>query len=106
MQEEQIVTKYKTTCDKCKDYGYFFCSPGGEYSSKDYLKGCQKPEILIIAINSRGDVGTPHKKSKDDLINFNPLTEHKKAQRFYSKYKGISQNLFDNWCSNEYCRRN
>lgn len=103
--EINLAPEYKMTCEDCKDLAtsgaatYCFKVPANSlYLPSDYLKGNQSPEILIIAINPRGDVGSVHEKTKDDLIGFSPLKELG-AKRFYSKYKGVSEYIFNNWCS-------
>ncbi len=105
--QETNVPQEVITCRICEDVytvgteRYCFKVPAiSTYEPYAYLKGCQTPEILIIAINPRGPIGTVHEKTKDDLINFKPSGE-KQAQRFYSKYKGISQSMYNNWDSNE-----
>lgn len=105
--DDNRVIDHVTTCDICKDVNtssdkrYCFKVPSiGQYKPDEYLKGCQRPEILIIAINPRGPIGSVHEITKEQLSNFKPSGEIN-ARRFYSKYKGISQLIYNNWCSNE-----
>ena len=83
---------FETTCCKCKDYGYSFSCP----KPNQYIKSSQTPEILIIAINPGGKVGSPHEQTLEQLIKFNPAKDTGNGG-FYNWYKKTSESLYNNW---------
>lgn len=96
---------YQIICNKCqnlyseegKTYCFKLSKNIEKYAPNKYLKGSQNPQVLIVAINPAGPVGTAHSNTLEDLANFNPSNHN---VRFYNWYKIMYPSLYANWSKN------
>lgn len=87
----------KITCDKCKEYGFKFCTAYG-IKPNHLIEGNPKADIWIIGLNPKDDKDYVDDEGYIEKRDIEGLRIHKpNNHNYFQPFRTVSENLFANW---------
>lgn len=91
LDTNEIIMKFKTTCDKCKAYGLEFRAKR-DISPVNVIDGNVNADILIVGLSPKGKIGHIEERSLSDFVDFNP-----NGHSYFRDFRKVSEKLYLNW---------